>query len=141
MAPNIVTFLCNWCGYAGADLAGVSRFQYPATIKVIRVMCSGRVDPVFILRAFESGADGVLVCGCHINDCHYISGNVRAEKRIMMTKDLLNQIGIDPERLRLEWVSAAEGAKFATVVKDFTKLLNRLGPLKRRGKSLKTEVQ
>lgn len=130
MAPNIVAFLCNWCGYAGADLAGVSRFQYPPTIRVIRVMCSGRVDPVFILRAFENGADGVLVCGCHINDCHYISGNLKAEKRVEKTQHLLKSIGISPDRLRLEWVSAAEGAKFAGVVKDFTELLEKLGPLK-----------
>ena len=130
MAPNIVAFLCNWCGYAGADLAGVSRFQYPATIRIIRVMCSGRVDPLFILRAFENGADGVLVCGCHINDCHYISGNLKAEKRVAQTKQLLNLIGIDPNRLRLEWISAAEGAKFALVVKEFTHYLEQLGPLK-----------
>ena len=130
MAPNIVAFLCNWCGYAGADLAGVSRFQYPPTTRVIRVMCSGRVDPVFILRAFENGADGVLVCGCHINDCHYISGNLKAEKRVEKTKQLLKLTGITPDRLRLEWVSAAEGAKFAGVVKEFTELLEKLGPLK-----------
>ncbi len=129
MALNIVAFLCNWCGYAGADLAGVSRFQYPPTIRIIRVMCSGRVDPVFILRAFENGADGVLVCGCHINDCHYISGNLKAEKRVEKTRGLLKSIGISPDRLRLEWVSAAEGAKFASVVKDFTERLEKLGPL------------
>jgi len=126
---NIVAFLCNWCGYAGADLAGISRFQYPPTIKVIRVMCSGRVDPVFILKAFENGADGVLVCGCHINECHYISGNLKAEKRVEKAKKLLNSIGIDPRRLRLEWISAAEGAKFARVVCEFTEFLERAGPL------------
>lgn len=126
MTPNIVTFLCNWCGYAGADLAGVSRYQYPTSIKIIRVMCSGRIDPVFILRAFENGADGVLVCGCHINDCHYISGNLKAEKRIEKTKQLLKLIGINPDRLHLEWVSAAEGAKFASVVKEFTEFLEKL---------------
>jgi len=124
--PNIVAFLCNWCGYAGADLAGVSRFQYPPNIRVIRVMCSGRVDPVFILQAFENGADGILVCGCHINDCHYISGNLKAEKRVEKTKQLLKLIGINPERLRLEWVSAAEGAKFASVVKEFTEFLEKI---------------
>lgn len=126
MRPNIVAFLCNWCGYAGADLAGVSRFQYPPNIRVIRVMCSGRVDPVFILQAFENGADGILVCGCHINDCHYISGNLKAEKRVEKTKQLLKLIGINPERLRLEWVSAAEGAKFASVVKEFTEFLEKI---------------
>jgi F420-non-reducing hydrogenase iron-sulfur subunit len=129
MKPYIVGFLCNWCGYAGADLAGVSRFQYPPSIRIIRVMCSGRVDPVFILRAFENGAAGVLVCGCHINDCHYISGNLEAEKRIVKTKNLLKIIGINPDRLRLEWISAAEGAKFATLVKEFTNLIEKLGPL------------
>jgi F420-non-reducing hydrogenase iron-sulfur subunit len=130
MPPNIVTFLCNWCGYAGADLAGVSRFQYPTSIKIIRIMCSGRIDPVFILRAFENGADGVLVCGCHINDCHYISGNLKAEKRVIKAKQFMKLVGINPDRLRLEWVSAAEGAKFASVVKEFTQLLEKLGPLK-----------
>jgi F420-non-reducing hydrogenase iron-sulfur subunit len=129
MVPNIVAFLCNWCGYAGADLAGVSRFQYPSSIKIIRVMCSGRVDPVFILRAFENGADGVLVCGCHINDCHYISGNLKAEKRVEKTKHLLKTIGINPDRLRLEWVSAGEGAKFSAVVTEFTNSLEKLGPI------------
>jgi F420-non-reducing hydrogenase iron-sulfur subunit len=129
MVPNIVAFLCNWCGYAGADLAGVSRFQYPSSIKIIRVMCSGRVDPVFILRAFENGADGVLVCGCHINDCHYISGNLKAEKRVEKTKHLLKTIGINPDRLRLEWVSAGEGAKFSAVVTEFTNFLEKLGPI------------
>jgi F420-non-reducing hydrogenase iron-sulfur subunit len=129
MVPNIVAFLCNWCGYAGADLAGVSRFQYPPSIRIIRVMCSGRVDPVFILRAFENGADGVLVCGCHINDCHYISGNLKAEKRVEKTKHLLKTIGINPDRLRLEWVSAGEGAKFSAVVTEFTNSLEKLGPI------------
>jgi len=125
MVPNIVAFLCNWCGYAGADLAGVSRFQYPTSVKIIRVMCSGRVDPVFILKALENGADGVLVCGCHIGDCHYITGNLKAEKRVETTKKLLEAIGIDPNRLRLEWISASEGAKFAAVVKEFTEFLEQ----------------
>ena len=123
MAPNIVAFLCNWCGYAGADLAGVSRFQYPTSVKIIRVMCSGRVDPVFILKALENGADGVLVCGCHIGDCHYLTGNLKAEKRVETTKTLLESIGINPDRLRLEWVSASEGGKFAAVVKEFTEFI------------------
>ena len=125
MAPNIVAFLCNWCGYAGADLAGVSRFQYPTSVKIIRVMCSGRVDPVFILKALENGADGVLVCGCHIGDCHYITGNLKAEKRVETTKKLLEAIGIDQNRLRLEWISASEGGKFAAVVKEFTEFLEQ----------------
>ena len=138
MGPNIVAFLCNWCGYAGADLAGVSRFQYPPSIKIIRVMCSGRVDPVFILKAFENGADGVLVCGCHINDCHYISGNLQAEKRVGKTKELMNAVGLNPDRLQLEWVSASEGSKFAKVVNDFTELLKQLGPIEVKNGEIKT---
>lgn len=126
--PRIVAFLCNWCGYAGADLAGVSRFQYPATIRVIRIMCSGRVQPSFILEAFKDGADGVLVCGCHIGDCHYISGNEFAERRFHKTEKIVDLVGIDPRRVRLEWVSAAEGMKFATLVKDFTEQIRELGP-------------
>ncbi len=126
--PRIVAFLCNWCGYAGADLAGVSRFQYPATIRVIRIMCSGRVQPSFILEAFKDGADGVLVCGCHIGDCHYISGNEYAESRFKKTEKIIDMLGIDPRRVRLEWVSAAEGMKFANVVKHFTEQIRELGP-------------
>jgi len=126
--PRIVAFLCNWCGYAGADLAGVSRFQYPATIRVIRIMCSGRVQPSFILEAFKDGADGVLVCGCHIGDCHYISGNEYAEKRFKKTEKIVLLLGIDPRRIRLEWVSAAEGMKFSHVVTEFTETLKDLGP-------------
>jgi len=125
---RIVAFLCNWCGYAGADLAGVSRFQYPATIRVIRIMCSGRVQPSFILEAFKDGADGVLVCGCHIGDCHYISGNEFAEQRFHKTEKIINLLGIDQRRVRLEWVSAAEGMKFANLVKDFTEQIKELGP-------------
>ncbi len=126
--PRIVAFLCNWCGYAGADLAGVSRFQYPATIRVIRIMCSGRVQPSFILEAFKEGADGVLVCGCHIGDCHYISGNEFCERRFNKVQKIVSLLGINPQRIRLEWVSAAEGIKFATVVTEFTETLQDLGP-------------
>lgn len=127
--PKIVGFLCNWCSYAGADLAGVSRIQYPPTLIIVRVMCSGRVDPVFILEAFRSGADGVLVAGCHLpSDCHYISGNFKAHRRVMMLKKLLPHFGIEPERLRIEWVSASEGDRFATVVKDMTEEIKKLGP-------------
>jgi F420-non-reducing hydrogenase iron-sulfur subunit len=127
--PKIVGFLCNWCSYAGADLAGVSRFQYPPNIRVIRVMCSGRVHPAHILEAFRNGADGVLVAGCHPpNDCHYISGNLKAKRRVAMLKKLMEQMGMDPERLRLEWVSAAEGEKFARVVTEFTNTLREKGP-------------
>ena len=128
--PKIITFLCNWCGYAGADLAGVSRFQYPPSIRVIRVMCSGRVSPALILDAFNRGSDGVLVCGCHIGDCHYMSGNENAEERVTKTKQILELLQIEAERLRLEWISSAEGEKFADVVKDFTEQLISLGPIK-----------
>lgn len=127
--PKIITFLCNWCGYAGADLAGVSRFQYPPTIRIIRVMCSGRIPPSLILNAFNRGSDGVLVCGCHLGDCHYISGNEKAEEQIRITQKLLDFLRIEPERLRLEWISAAEGAKFADVVKNFTEQLISIGPI------------
>jgi len=127
--PKIVGFLCNWCSYAGADLAGVSRFQYPTNLRVIRVMCSGRVHPAHILEAFKNGADGVLVAGCHPpNDCHYISGNLKAKRRVAMLKKLMDQMGMDPERLRLEWVSAAEGEKFAKLVTEFTNTLKEKGP-------------
>ena len=127
--PIIVGFLCNWCSYAGADLAGVSRIQYPTSIRIIRVMCSGRVDPAFILEAFKSGADGVLVAGCHLpSDCHYLSGNFKAQRRIALLKTILGQFGIEPERLRLEWVSASEGDRFATIVKDMTEQIKKLGP-------------
>ncbi|MFX1293656.1 MAG: hydrogenase iron-sulfur subunit [Promethearchaeota archaeon] len=126
--PRIVAFLCNWCGYAGADLAGVSRFQYPATIRIIRIMCSGRVQPSFILEAFNDGADGVLICGCHIGDCHYISGNEFCERRFNKILKILTLLGINPQRVRLEWVSAAEGIKFSHVVTNFTETLKKLGP-------------
>jgi len=126
--PRIVGFLCNWCAYAGADLAGVSRIQYPPNLRVVRVMCSGRIDPAFVLEAFRSGADGVLVAGCHPGDCHYISGNFKAYRRILMLKNLLEQFGLEPERLRLEWVSASEGDRFATVIKDMVKEIKKLGP-------------
>jgi len=127
--PKLVGFLCNWCSYAGADLAGVSRFQYPTNLRIIRVMCSGRVHPGHILEAFKDGADGVLVAGCHIpTDCHYISGNFKAQRRIAMVKKLMEQLGIEPERLRLEWISAAEGDKFAKTIREMTEDLKKLGP-------------
>jgi len=126
--PNIVAFCCNWCSYAGADLAGVSRMQYPPNARIIRVMCSGRVEPYFILKALELGADGVLVAGCHIGDCHYISGNVEAEKRMKMTQELLDIVGIGRDRMRLEWISASEGQKFAATMKEFTEQIKQLGP-------------
>ena len=127
--PKIIGFLCNWCSYEGADLAGVSRIQYPPNIRIIRVMCSGRIDPAFILEAFKDGADGVLVAGCHLpSDCHYISGNFKALRRITLMKKVLKEFGIEPERLRLEWVSASEGDRFASVVKDMVAEIKRLGP-------------
>jgi Fe-S oxidoreductase/coenzyme F420-reducing hydrogenase delta subunit len=133
--PKIVAFLCNWCSYAGADVAGMSRIRYPPNIRVIRVMCSGRVDPAFVIRAFETGADGVLVGGCHPGDCHYVSGNLKAEKRMQNTRKLLKLLGLGPERLRLEWISTAEGAKFAQVVTGFTEELRKMepNPLKAEG--------
>ncbi|MGQ9460299.1 MAG: hydrogenase iron-sulfur subunit [Candidatus Bathyarchaeaceae archaeon] len=126
--PKIVGFLCNWCSYAGADLAGVSRIQYPPNLRIIRVMCSGRVDPAFILEAFRSGADGVLISGCHPGDCHYIAGNYKAQRRGILLKKLLEQFGLEPQRLRIEFVSASEGAKFAAVVKEMVEDLKKLGP-------------
>ena len=126
--PSIIGFLCNWCSYAGADLAGVSRIQYPPNLRIIRVMCSGRVDPAFILEAFRSGADGVLIAGCHPGDCHYIAGNYKAQRRGILLKKLLEQFGLEPQRLRIEFVSASEGAKFAAVVKEMVEDIKKLGP-------------
>jgi F420-non-reducing hydrogenase iron-sulfur subunit len=126
--PRILGFLCNWCSYAGADLAGVSRISYPTNIRIIRTMCSGRVDPLHVLEAFRQGIDGVLVTGCHIGDCHYITGNHACEKRVAFLKSVLPEIGIDPRRLRLEWVSASEGGKFARVVKEIIEDVRKLGP-------------
>jgi F420-non-reducing hydrogenase iron-sulfur subunit len=127
--PKIIGFLCNWCAYAGADLAGVSRIQYPPNIRIIRVMCSGRIDPAFVLEAFKDGADGVLVAGCHLpSDCHYISGNFKALRRINLLKKVLKDFGIEPERLRLEWISASEGDKFAAVVRSMVEDIKKLGP-------------
>ncbi|MBI4297603.1 MAG: hydrogenase iron-sulfur subunit [Chloroflexi bacterium] len=128
--PKILGFLCNWCCYAGADLAGVSRYQYPPNIRIIRVMCSGRVDPKFIFRAFSNGADGVFIGGCWLDECHYVTnGNYHAVEVIKRSKKLLEQIGLNSERLRLEWVSASEGIRFAEVITNFTKQLKELGPL------------
>jgi len=121
--PRVVAFCCNWCSYAGADLAGVSRYQYPANVRIIRLMCTGRLEPIFVLRAFEWGADGVLVSGCHPGDCHYVSGNEKAEKQIEKTQRLLEMLGLDPARLRLQWVSASEGQRFADTVREFVEQL------------------
>ncbi|MFP4467067.1 MAG: hydrogenase iron-sulfur subunit [Candidatus Goldiibacteriota bacterium] len=127
--PRIVAFLCKWCSYTGADLAGTSRIEYPANVVPIKVMCSGRVDPTFVLKAFSDGADGVLICGCHPGDCHYNIGNYNMQKRVPFIKSLIKGMGIEEERFRLEWVSAAEGDKFAEVVGDITEKLKQLGPL------------
>jgi F420-non-reducing hydrogenase iron-sulfur subunit len=127
--PKIVGFLCNWCSYTGADLAGVSRQKSAPNVRVIRVMCSGRVDPTFVLRAFTRGADGVLISGCHPGDCHYSEGNYKALRRTHLLKRLMKEFGIDDRRLRLEWISAAEGEKFARVTKEFTNEIRELGPL------------
>lgn len=126
--PKIVAFCCNWCSYAGADLAGVSRISYPTNIRIIRLMCSGRVDPVIVLETLAQGADGILVMGCHPGDCHYIDGNLQTERKIKMLNKLIARTGLEPERLRLEWVSASEGGRFAELVKDFTNQLKELGP-------------
>lgn len=127
--PKIVGFLCNWCSYAGADLAGVSRIQYPPNIRIIRVMCSGRIEPAFVLEAFKDGADGVLIAGCHLpSDCHYLSGNFKALRRITLLRKVLQDFGIEPERVRLEWVSASEGDRFAAVVRDMVETIKKLGP-------------
>jgi len=129
--PKIIGFLCNWCSYAGADLAGVSRFQYPTSLRVVRVMCSGRVDPGFIFSSFLAGFDGVMVLGCHLGDCHYLNGNYHAEKKMKMVEDLLELTGVDTKRFYLDWVSAAEGEKFARIVTEFTNKMKELGPLEK----------
>jgi len=127
--PKIVGFLCNWCSYTGADLAGVSRIKSAPNVRVIRTMCSGRVDPAFILKAFQLGADGVIVMGCHLGDCHYQEGNYKTIRRIPFLKRLVKYFGIDPRRLRLEWVSASEGDRFAGIVNEMTEEIRALGPL------------
>jgi F420-non-reducing hydrogenase iron-sulfur subunit len=128
--PRIVAFLCNWCTYTGADLAGVARLQSSPSVRVIRTMCSGRVDPTFVLDAFKLGADGVMIGGCHIGDCHYSEGNFKTLRRVELLKVLLKQLGIDPRRLKLEWISASEGDKYAHTTLEFEKELRELGPIK-----------
>ncbi len=126
--PKIIAFLCNWCSYTGADLAGTSRMKYAPNIRVIRIMCSGRVDPTFVLTSFREGADGVLICGCHPGDCHYHEGNYKCLRRYQLLQKYLKQMGIEEERLRLEWISASEGREFAELVNDFTQTLRELDP-------------
>lgn len=126
--PQLLVFCCNWCSYAGADLAGVSRFQYPPNIRIVRVMCSGRVQPSFILDAFKNGIDGVLVTGCHIGDCHYISGNEYTRDRMNHVESLIKKLGIEEERFRLHWISASEGKQFSELITDFTNKIKKIGP-------------
>ena len=126
--PKIVAFTCNWCSYAAADLAGTSRIHYPPNVRTIRVMCSGMVDPIFVLRALETGSDGVLIAGCHFGDCHYVSGNVKAQDRVETLRRLLHTLGLEEERLRLEWISAAEGGIFAETIEKYVGQLKELGP-------------
>jgi len=127
--PKIVGFLCNWCSYRGADLAGTARIKYAPNVRIIRVMCSARIEPVFILKAFQSGADGVLILGCHPGDCHYQEGNYKTMRRMPLLKKMLAQMGIEDDRVKLDWVSASEGEKFASVVNDITDKVRALGPL------------
>jgi len=126
--PKIIAFLCNWCSYAGADLAGVNRLQYPPNVRVIRVPCSGRVNPSFILSSLQHGADGVLVCGCHPGDCHYLSGNYSARRKFGLLKGLLEYVGIEEGRVQFSWVSAAEAGRFADVITNVTEKVKALGP-------------
>jgi coenzyme F420-reducing hydrogenase delta subunit len=133
--PRIIAFLCNWCSYAGADLAGVSRYQYPTNTRTVRVMCSSRVDPALMLEMFIHGADGVLIGGCHLGDCHYITGNYYTEKKFNLARKLIEKAKMDPQRLRLEWVSASEGERFSKVVADFVNDIKTLGPSPVAGES------
>ena len=127
--PNIVVFACNWCSYAGADLAGTSRVQYPPNIRIIRVPCSGRVNPIFLVEALRQGADGVLVSGCHPGDCHYIEGNYYARRRFALLKRYLSYLGIEEDRIQFSWVSASEGVRFGEIVTQVTESVRALGPL------------
>jgi F420-non-reducing hydrogenase iron-sulfur subunit len=127
--PRIIGFLCNWCSYSGADLAGVSRLKSSPNVRIIRTMCSGRVDPAFVLKAFELGADGVLISGCHPGDCHYVEGNQKTMRRVALLRMAMKTFGIDERRLRLEWISASEGEKYARVTQEFTETVRALGPL------------
>ncbi len=139
--PKIIGFLCNWCSYAGADLCGVSRYQYPPNIRAVRVMCSTRISPHLVLDLFAAGADGILLGGCHLNDCHYISGNFYTEKRARLMWKLLEDAGVESQRMRLEWVSASEGEKFSKVVTEFTETVRKLGPIKvKKDAVLKSKV-
>ena len=126
--PKIIAFLCNWCSYTGADLAGTSRLKYASSVRVIRVMCSGRVDPTFVIKSFQEGADGVLICGCHPGDCHYHEGNYKCLRMFCLLQKFVRQMGIQPERLRLEWISASEGLEFSQLVNEFSESIRALEP-------------
>jgi len=128
--PTIVSFLCNWCSYTGADLAGTSRMKYAPNVRIIRVMCSGRIEPTFVLKAFREGADGVLICGCHPGDCHYQEGNYKCLRRYHLLKKYIQQMGIDEQRLHLEWISASEGKQFAELADSFSARIKDMGPCK-----------
>lgn len=133
--PKIVAFLCNWCSYAGADLAGTSRIQYPSNIRVIRVPCSGRINPFFIIASLQHGVDGVVVSGCHPGECHYLTGNYSARRKFALLKDLLEYAGLEEGRVQFSWVSASEGARFARVISEVTKKVTALGPLEKLSKT------
>ncbi len=126
--PRIVAFLCNWCAYTGADLAGTSRMQYPANVRVIRMMCSGGVDPIYVIKSLLEGADGVLIGGCHPGDCHYQSGNLKARRRVAILRSILEQLGLDPDRVWLRWISASEGKRFAETIEEMVQALKEKGP-------------
>jgi F420-non-reducing hydrogenase iron-sulfur subunit len=126
--PKIIAFVCNWCTYAGADLAGTSRFKYAHNVKVIKTPCTGRIDPMFIVHTLEKGADGVMISGCHPNDCHYNEGNFNARRKYIMMRTLLTQLGVDMERITFSWCSASEGIKFASLVNEVTEKIRKLGP-------------
>lgn len=126
--PKILAFSCNWCSYTSADLAGINRYKYPHNVNIVRFMCSGRIEPEFIMKAFEYGADGVIVTGCKLDECHYISGNYKAKERIETTQQLMDMIGLGAERLSAEWLSAAEGKKFAKTMNEFVEQIKVLGP-------------
>lgn len=126
--PRIVAFLCNWCAYTGADLAGTSRIQYPPNVRAIRVMCTGGVDPIYVIKALLEGADGVLIGGCHPGDCHYQSGNLKARRRVAILRSILEQLGLDPDRVWLRWISASEGKLFADTISEMVRELKEKGP-------------
>jgi F420-non-reducing hydrogenase iron-sulfur subunit len=126
--PRIVAFLCNWCAYTGADLAGTSRLQYPPNVRAIRVMCTGGVDPIYVIKALLEGADGVLIGGCHPGDCHYQSGNLKARRRVAILNSILEQLGLDPDRVWLRWISASEGKRFADTIEEMVQALKEKGP-------------